>query len=131
MNQEEYHKFVFERLGKDFPDLQVYVEWKPREQRTMYKVSLDSDQDNHLKDPKCSSVDFSCRRKDDRLEHIWLRLKEDRRGEGLGRKLVRFLEEAALAFNRPKLQVNINVNESFWEHMGFKRVGDAWIKDVV
>lgn len=130
MNQEEYHRFAFERLGKEFPNLIVKVEYRSEGCYTRYDVSLDSELENPFKDPKCSAVDFVIHRKDDRLSHIWLRLREERREIGLGRKLVDYLGEIAKALGLNKLQVNINVNESFWAHMGFVQVGDAWIKEL-
>ena len=130
MNKDQYYQFAFERLGKEFPDLVVKVEYRPKDCSTSYMVSLDSDKENPFKDPHCSSVDFFCMRKDDCLSHVWLRLIEERRDKGLGRRLVQFLHEAAEEIGRPRLCVNVNVNESFWKHMGFEPMFDTWIKDV-
>ena len=101
----------------------------PAKETTVFRP-LFSELENPFKDPHCSAVDFVIRRKDDRISHIWLRLEEDCRGKGFGRKLVEYLEEAAKALGFNKLQVNININESFWEHMGFKQVGNAWVKEL-
>jgi len=130
MDQDHYHQFVLERLGEEFPDLIVKVEYRPQDCSTTYKVFLDSEIENPFKDPVCSAVDFVCERKSDCLSHLWLCLREERRGAGLGRKLIAFLEEVALKLGRPRLQVNINVNESFWEHMGFSEFYNVWLKDV-
>ena len=130
MNQDRYYKFAFKRLGEEFPNLKVKVEERSKDCSTSYMLSLDSELENPFKDPVCSAADFVCERKSGHLSHIWLRLREERRGEGLGRKLVDFLSEVALKLNRPELQVNINVNESFWKHMGFSEVYDMWFKRV-
>lgn len=67
-----------------------------------------------------SYLDFYYNIKQNRIEHMALRLKKNLRGKGYARKLVEAVEGVGKKLGCDTIRINVNINKSFWKHMGYE-----------
>ncbi|MGV8086173.1 MAG: GNAT family N-acetyltransferase [Candidatus Woesearchaeota archaeon] len=67
-----------------------------------------------------SYLDFYYSPKHNRIEHINLKVLSPLTNKGYARKLVETMENVGRRTGCHTSRVNININKSFWEHMGYE-----------
>lgn len=94
------------------------------------QITLDKKEiKNHL--PSNSYLDFWYNKEKNYIEHINLKINEEFKGNGYGRKIVHSLENIGRKLNCSKCLIYININESFWKHLGYKKIDDTWEKELL
>jgi len=79
---------------------------------------------------KSSYLDFYYTPKFNRIEHINIKLIDTLKGGGYGRLLVESMESVGRKLGCAISRVNININQGFWDHMGYKFNGEYWDKSL-
>lgn len=69
-------------------------------------------------------------RKQKKIDYLSLHVPPYLRGRGIGRQLATFGERIGKNLSCREIQLSNNVNQDFWEHMGYRKVGKHWKKEL-
>lgn len=124
-------KIIEEEIKSSGIPLQFEVLINPRKENSYFiQITLDKEKvQNHL--PSNSYLDFWYNKEKNYIEHINLKINEEFKGNGYGKKLVLSMENFGKKLNCSKCLIYININESFWKHLGYKKIGDTWEKELL
>jgi hypothetical protein len=100
---------------------EVYPRYDDPKLSTLIQISLGSKREDSMHDLKCSYLDFWYNKKEDRIDNINFSLKGELLGKGYGRKLVKSMEKIGRKLNCKTIRINLDTNNSFWKHMGYKK----------
>jgi GNAT superfamily N-acetyltransferase len=131
--------FLEQELGKlCLPTFEItvrqYSEVYPHSQDTMnseqIKITIGSKSESPWRDTECSFLDFWYNKEANRLEHINYFLLPELRGKGLGRRLVEIMEKTGQGLGCDNVRIDVDVNPSFWKHIGYRREKYYWEKKI-
>lgn len=134
--REEFQKI---KLPQEFeidvrPHSEVYPHSQQSKDSYMIKISIGSEEEDpeeRFYDNICSFLDFWYNKEENRLENVNFKLVPEFRGKGIGRKLVKSMEEVGRKLGCEYVQIDLNTNPDFWEHVGYKRKENYWEKQIL
>jgi len=65
-----------------------------------------------------------------KMEYLSLHIPGYLRGRGIGKRLATLGEKIGKDLSCREIQIYNNVNQEFWEHMGYRKVGKRWKKEL-
>jgi len=75
-----------------------------------------------------SFLDFTYDPETKALDNVEIHLKQELRGKGFGKGLLRIMEELGKQLGCRYARFQINQNPDFWKHMGYNQRGNYWEK---
>jgi len=126
----------FEKL--QIPNLKVEIKSHSEFYSISYKtedfyyiqVSISSNLKNSMMNNSNSYLNFWYNKKDKIIEDINFKLEENLKGKGYGRKLTETMEEVGKKLKCKIVRIYVNINPSFWNHLGYKQIDNLWEKQI-
>lgn len=113
---------------------QYYSEMHPEsyniEPSIYIQINVGNTEKNNRTVFESSYLDFYYNPKYKRIEHINMKLVDNLQGQGYGRQLIETMETIGRRLGCHTSRIYININGSFWNHMGYKYNGKQWDKKL-